>query len=129
MNYYRPQRSWGKVIFSQVSVILSTGGGGLLRGCLLQGGCLVREGVWSGGASSRGVLGEDPPPPGQLLLVAVRILLECILVRSCFPKFRHRVKGYYFLGMRVSRFYTHNISVRLTELIRFLQTECLRSKK
>ena len=24
--YYRPQRSWGKVIFSQASVILSTGG-------------------------------------------------------------------------------------------------------
>ena len=26
MNIYRPQRSWGKVIFSQVSVILFTGG-------------------------------------------------------------------------------------------------------
>ena len=26
VNYYRPQRSWGKVIFSQASVILSTGG-------------------------------------------------------------------------------------------------------
>ena len=26
---YRPQRSWGKVIFSQASVILSTGGGGV----------------------------------------------------------------------------------------------------
>ena len=25
-NYYRPQRSWGKVIFSQASVILFTGG-------------------------------------------------------------------------------------------------------
>ena len=28
VNYYRPKRSWGKVIFSQASVILSTGGGG-----------------------------------------------------------------------------------------------------
>ena len=26
-HYYRPQRSWGKVIFSQASVILFTGGG------------------------------------------------------------------------------------------------------
>ena len=25
-SYYRPQQSWGKVIFSQVSVILFTGG-------------------------------------------------------------------------------------------------------
>ena len=28
--FYRPQRSWGKVIFSQASVILSTGEGGYL---------------------------------------------------------------------------------------------------
>ena len=33
---YRPLRSWGKVIFSQASVILSGGGG--MRGC---GGCVV----------------------------------------------------------------------------------------
>ena len=26
-HFYRPQRSWGKVIFSQASVILLTGGG------------------------------------------------------------------------------------------------------
>ena len=26
-NFYRPQRSWGKVIFSEASVILFTGGG------------------------------------------------------------------------------------------------------
>ena len=39
---YRPQRSWGKVIFSQASVILSTGGG--MRGCW--GGCAwLREGM------------------------------------------------------------------------------------
>ena len=51
-DFYRPQRSWGKVIFSQVSVILLTGkcllrgvsaqwgvcsGGGLPWGCLLWG--------------------------------------------------------------------------------------------
>ena len=33
---YRPQRSWGKVIFSQASVILLTGG----RAWLLLGGCV-----------------------------------------------------------------------------------------
>ena len=47
MHIYRPLRSWGKVIFSQASVILSRGGlpgpggclvcGGLLGGCLLRG--------------------------------------------------------------------------------------------
>ena len=36
---YRPQRSWGKVIFSQASVILLTGGGCLLRGVL----CVVSQ--------------------------------------------------------------------------------------
>ena len=38
---YRPQRSWGKIIFSQASVILLTGGGvPAPGGCLLQGGLL-----------------------------------------------------------------------------------------
>ena len=55
--YYRPQRSWGKVIFSQASVILLTGEGGV---------CSLVE-----------------TPPGRLLLRAVRILLECILVYFC----------------------------------------------
>ena len=32
-NFYRPQRSWGKVIFSQASVILFTGGGSCLSAC------------------------------------------------------------------------------------------------
>ena len=32
--HYRPQRSWGKVIFSQACVILFTGGGGLPQ-CML----------------------------------------------------------------------------------------------
>ena len=63
--YYRPQRSWGKVIFSQVSVILSTGAGG---GCLVPG---------SGGVCAGGV---PRGPPGRLLLRVVSILLECILV-------------------------------------------------
>ena len=32
----------------------------------------------------RGVPGGDHPPPGRLLLRAVRILLECILVKLYF---------------------------------------------
>ena len=32
-NTYRPQRNWGKVIFSQASVILLTGGGVCLSAC------------------------------------------------------------------------------------------------
>ena len=79
------------VIFSQASVILSTGGGCLVRGCLLWG-CAWSGGVggaWSGGRcllrgvpSLGGVPGGDPT--GQLLLRAVRILLECILVFCVF---------------------------------------------
>ena len=47
--FYRPQRSWGKVIFSQASVILLTGGGCFLGGVLPPGGYFLQ-----GGASSRG---------------------------------------------------------------------------
>ena len=75
-NFYRPQRSWGKVMFLHVSVILFTGGG-----------------------RPQYMLGYTPPPrsrhqppgsrqtpPEQCLLGdtgnkrAIRILLECILV-------------------------------------------------
>ena len=45
INYYRPQRSWAKVMFLQVSVILLTGGGGCLPQSML--GC------------------QHPPPPEQ----------------------------------------------------------------
>ena len=48
--YYCPQRSWGKVIFLQASVILSTGGGGMHGGGhAWPGGC-----VWQGGMHGRG---------------------------------------------------------------------------
>ena len=59
--FYCPQQSWGKVIFSRVSVILLTGGvsaprGGLLwGGCLLPGGCLLGGVSAPGGVCSRGV--------------------------------------------------------------------------
>ena len=59
---YRPQRSCGKVIFSQVSVILSMGE-----------------------VSARHPQAYTPlwadPPGRRLLLRTVRILLECILVK------------------------------------------------
>ena len=71
-HFYRPQRSWGKVMFLHVSVILFTGGG-----------------------LPQGILGYPPPeqtPPlrEQCMLGdtgnkrAVRILLECILVSTYF---------------------------------------------
>ena len=53
---YRPQRSWGKVIFSQASVILLTGRNASSRGCFLLGGCFL------GGC----FLGGVPPPRGEL---------------------------------------------------------------
>ena len=53
---YHSQRSWGKVIFSQASVILSMGGVPAPGG-LLPEGCLVL-----GGACSQGV----PAPRGLL---------------------------------------------------------------
>ena len=55
--HYRPQRSWGKVISLQASVILSTGG------CLLLGG-LVPGGALSGGAWSSGVCSQGVPGLG-----------------------------------------------------------------
>ena len=44
LNIYRPQRSWGKVIFSQASVILSTGGRAWLWGGVW--GVVAREHAW-----------------------------------------------------------------------------------
>ena len=55
-DFYRPQRSCGKVMFSQASVILFTGG------------CVAEGRAWQ----------ERRP-----LQRAVRILLECILVQFC----------------------------------------------
>ena len=44
MDFYRLQRGWGKVIFSEASVILSTRGG-----CAWPGLCMARGHVWPGG--------------------------------------------------------------------------------
>ena len=125
VSFYRPQRSWGKVIFLHVSVILFTVGGGYpsmpcrfpgphlrgnLRGLAREvsrphtwggPGCLL----WGGGACSKGVPapggGVETPPPWRLLLRAVRILLECILVQWYFygsNKTEKRHTLYFILG-------------------------------
>ena len=74
-TFYRPQRSWGKVIFSQASV------GGLVPGGSGPGrGACSREGACSRGAPGPGGEGLVETPPGRLLLRVVCILLECILV-------------------------------------------------
>ena len=50
VSHYRPQQSWGKVMFLQASVILSTGGvacvaGGVHgRGACMAEGCMHGEG-------------------------------------------------------------------------------------
>ena len=63
---YRPQRSWGKVMFLQASVILLTGGV-----CSWGGGDLLWGGAWSwggllpGGSAPGGCLVETPPRDGH----------------------------------------------------------------
>ena len=90
-GFYRQQRSWGKVIFSQAYVILFTGGGSAWSvggsawswGLHGPGGCeWSQRGAWSGGCLVWGDLVQIPP--GWLLLRATRILLECILVAHIF---------------------------------------------
>ena len=52
--YYRPQRSCGKVMFSQASVILFTGGRAWLGGVHGRGGMRGRGHVWQGGHAWQG---------------------------------------------------------------------------
>ena len=49
--FYRPQRSLGKVIFSQASVILLTGG------CMAGGACMAGGHVWRGACVAGGMHG------------------------------------------------------------------------
>ena len=89
MCYYRPLRSWGKVIFSQASVILLTGGGGLPQ-CMLGYHPTPRTRDQVPPPRSRPPGSRHTPPPAQSMLGdtvnarAVRILLECNLVSSEF---------------------------------------------
>ena len=65
MNNHRPQRSWGKVMFLQVSVILSTGGEYLTwpKGCTWS-----RGGTWPGTPPGTRYtpLGPGTPPRDQV---------------------------------------------------------------
>ena len=97
--YYRPQKKFAKVMFLQVSVILSTRGGGwrawqgdvcgrgracVAGGCVMGGGMRGRRGhawhgghVWLGGGHAWQILRDT------VNMRAVRILLECFLVCNC----------------------------------------------
>ena len=96
-DFYRPQRSWGKVIFSEVCVKNSVhkGGGMCGRGGMHGGGMHGRGHVWwghawqgaymVGGMCGRGGMHATHAPPGHheiwsVNVQAVCILLECILV-------------------------------------------------
>ena len=77
-HYYRPQRSWGKVIFSEACVKNSVHRGGACVAGGVRGGraCMAGGHVWHP---------RSPVPPRQILRDAVneraaRILLKCILV-------------------------------------------------
>ena len=90
-SYYRPQRSYGKLMFLHLSVILFTGevsvqGRSLSRrslsgGILSRMGSLSRVGFLSRGSlSSRGFSVQRTPYYCNMR--PVRILPECILVRN-----------------------------------------------
>ena len=99
LHFYRPQRSCSKVMFSQACVKnsvhrgvsdpacttghMTRGVGGLClgRGSLSRGG-----GSLSGGSLLETPLDRDPPPSPYGNERAVRILLECILVKENFDK-------------------------------------------
>ena len=76
---YRPQRSWGKVMFLHVCVILIIWGESAPRLVPGPGGYCSR-GCVPGPEGVPGPGGGCGDPPWRLLLRAVRILLECILV-------------------------------------------------
>ena len=99
---YRPQRSWGKVIFSEACVKNSvhSGGGGVPRptpeGCwgdLVGGDRQVHtQGGILGGLTGGGVLVVQANTCRRLLLRAVCILQECILVVYAYEPQVHLIK-------------------------------------
>ena len=81
-SYYRPQRSWGKVIFSEACVKNSVHRRGV---CGRGGVCVAGAGhVWQGGRAWQGVYMVGEGVHGRYYEIVnkrvVRILLECILV-------------------------------------------------
>ena len=93
---YRPQRSWGKVLFLHVSVILFTGGVSrpTPRGEVEGSGRGVSPGPYPGGGCIPACNEADTPLSRRLLLRAVLILLECILVLVCYPFTHEDGAGY-----------------------------------
>ena len=67
---------WGKVIFSEATVILFTGGGSAYRGSGSRGCVPTGGGGWF---CIRGLVGQTPPPESEKR--AVHILPECFLFR------------------------------------------------
>ena len=84
--FYRPQRSWAKVIFSQASVCPQGG----------RGSVSVHAGIYPPPPGTRHPPGADTPPQADTPLGSrlqhtvnerpVCILLECILVPWTFPR-------------------------------------------
>ena len=89
-NFYRPQRSWGKVMFLHVSVILFTGGCLVQGEGLVPGGCLVQGDVWSRGCLVQGgLLWWGGPDPGR---VCVETPLTTTAVGGTHPTGMHSCK-------------------------------------
>ena len=82
MYIYRPQRSCGKVMFSQASVILFTGGVSVRT--------VLNPPPGRDPLRTETTPGQRPPRQRTPLYsneLAVRILLECILVWQCIQNF------------------------------------------
>ena len=104
-SYYRPQRSWGKVTFLHVSVILFSGG-------LCLSACCDTPPTGSRHPPEQTPPREQTPPPEQWQCMlgdtgnkrVVRILLECILIAL-------------FSSTTISQTsWSHTLSVRLSVL-------------
>ena len=71
-NFYRPQRNWGKVIFSQACVILFTGGCVLSQHALRQTPPWVRHPTQSDTPQTKYIPGTKYTPPGTKYTPTVR---------------------------------------------------------
>ena len=108
MYNYRPQRNWGKVIFSEACVKNSVhrGGACVARRCAWQGGMRGGGHAWQGDACMAGGCAWQGGVRGHILWDTVnertvRILLECILVLKCIVS----MKG---------QWYVHTLRTNLT---------------
>ena len=90
MCYYRSQRSWGKVIFSQASVILLTGGSASVHAGIPPPNPTPPDQGPGTPPPEQTLREQIHTPPAQSMLGdtvnarAVRIILECNLVSSEF---------------------------------------------